>query len=1114
MSPTWLLRSLMVLLVHVVVLCQGKLDVHFHALIPHHFAWAEEFKRALLSKLWSFRRDRRYMSMFRTFRATTNVTFLKQDSPDEILNTFCDVVFPSHTTVILHINNPLSIRRRTSANQYVNELTDFFGIPLISWDAEFSGSSYALQEARTLQIAPTIQHMSSAMLKLLMRYNWTDFAIVTTTVAGNQDFIASIRSKAEESQNAPKYSPDGVSRVRFKILCELILRDAKNQTRSMREMGELIRSNVRVILLHSSGLESKYILDYARAMGITTADYVWILTQTAIPTAKIAPSSFHLGMLGVSYDHSRNSMENAIKTAVTIWVTALKDIASKRGVASKLNIVPHQTCNSTGKIYWEEGKHMYRYMKNISITTPTPIAFNESGTLRYTELKIINIQQRVVGKKWIEVGRVKQNELIMQDITWPGEASIPPRGKPEKSFVRIATLRENPYVIYVKPEANNQCTESAARCRIYERDENKKKIYNRTTDWCCVGLSIDLLKQLSVQLEFDFDLFEVEDFQWGALDSTTKQWNGLVRVLIDGKADMVMTSLKITPERNAAVDFSVPYLETGITIVVSIREGAISPTAFLEPYDYPSWCLILVFCVHTTGTSIFIFEWLSPYGLNQGKTTLREHKFSLFRSFWLIWAMLFGAAVSTDTPRGIASRMMANLWALFALVFLASYTANLAAFMITKEEYFDLSGIGDWRLKNPTAMQPPFKYATIPNGSTETNIKNNHKDIYRYMKKFNLPTVEEGILALKHQKIHAFIYDATVLEYYVGKDKGCRLRTVGSWYAMTGYGVAFPRGSPWVNKVNRVLLQLQNDGEMERLQKFWLAGACHKMKEKKGVSSHTLGILNFTSAFILLACGMVLGGILLALEHCYFKFGRDCMRKCNKSGCCTLISLSLGKSLTFEQSVMEAIDLHKKTRCKNAMCETQMWKLRHELDLALLKIDNLQNSIRKEEDNDDEDNNRDIILRSKQQQQQQRPRQPNGVPGRRVHYDDDNRVDRHPVTGAYHVKRANPSKRDNLNLVNRRSPTTRSNYDPSNGIDWSGPHRSPLLEPANRHTLSDVSPTSKANFRRSPSYVSAISEDSPNSESADLQNRTRVYDGKLYFGVDCSDNNCEAESEF
>lgn len=79
-------------------------------------------------------------------------------------------------------------------------------------------------------------------------------------------------------------------------------------------------------------------------------------------------------------------------------------------------------------------------------------------------------------------------------------------------------------------------------------------------------------------------------------------------------------------------------------------------------------------------------------------------------------------------------------------------------------------------------------------------------------------------------------------------------------------------------------------GEIERLQKHWLARACHSKKET-GVSSHTLGILNFTSAFVLLGTGVVLGVLILSLEHMYFRFGRKSLRKLDKNGCCSLVSL-------------------------------------------------------------------------------------------------------------------------------------------------------------------------------------------------------------------------------
>ncbi len=40
------------------------------------------------------------------------------------------------------------------------------------------------------------------------------------------------------------------------------------------------------------------------------------------------------------------------------------------------------------------------------------------------------------------------------------------------------------------------------------------------------------------------------------------EWNGIIRDLIENKADLAMTSVKITTSRVDNIDFSVPFFET------------------------------------------------------------------------------------------------------------------------------------------------------------------------------------------------------------------------------------------------------------------------------------------------------------------------------------------------------------------------------------------------------------------------------------------------------------------------------------------------------------------------------------------------------------------------
>lgn len=47
--------------------------------------------------------------------------------------------------------------------------------------------------------------------------------------------------------------------------------------------------------------------------------------------------------------------------------------------------------------------------------------------------------------------------------------------------------------------------------------------------------------------------------------------------------------------------------------------------------------------------------------------------------------------------------------------------------------------------------QPPFKFATIPHGSTEVNLKKNYPEMHTYMQKWSKDNVSEGMKAVKER---------------------------------------------------------------------------------------------------------------------------------------------------------------------------------------------------------------------------------------------------------------------------------------------------------------------------------------------------------------------------
>lgn len=78
------------------------------------------------------------------------------------------------------------------------------------------------------------------------------------------------------------------------------------------------------------------------------------------------------------------------------------------------------------------------------------------------------------------------------------------------------------------------------------------------------GYSVDLIHEISKILGFNYTFRLVPDKKYGSLNKETKEWDGMIKELLDQKADLAIGDLTITYEREQAVDFTMPFMNLGI----------------------------------------------------------------------------------------------------------------------------------------------------------------------------------------------------------------------------------------------------------------------------------------------------------------------------------------------------------------------------------------------------------------------------------------------------------------------------------------------------------------------------------------------------------------------
>uniref|UniRef100_A0A1B1FKH6 Glutamate [NMDA] receptor subunit 1 n=1 Tax=Phyllotreta striolata TaxID=444603 RepID=A0A1B1FKH6_PHYSR len=738
----------------------------------------------------------------------------------------------------------------------VSYTSGFYHIPVIgisSRDSAFSDKNIHVSFLRTV---PPYSHQADVWVEMLKHFKYKKVIFIHSSDTDGRALLGRFQTTSQSLEDDVDIKVQVESVIEF----ELGLESFKDQ------LLELKNAQSRVYLLYASKQDAKVIFRDAAVFNMTDAGFAWIVTEQALEADNVPE-----GILGLKLVNATNEKAH-IRDSIYVLASALRDMNQTKEITEA-----PEDCDNSGSI-WETGRDLFNFIrKQVLLNGETgKVAFDDQGDRINSEYNIVNIQRKkkkvVVGKYFFNKELDRMNLKVEENsILWPGKQKEKPEGIEIPTHLKVLTIEEKPFV-YVRKLMDSQdtCTPDEIECPHYNvSDETSASIY------CCKGYCMDLLKELSKKINFTYSLALSPDGQFGnyliSNSSVTgkKEWTGLIGELVGDRAEMIVAPLTINPERAEFIEFSKPFKYQGITILEKKPSRSSTLVSFLQPFSNTLWILVMV-SVHVVALVLYLLDRFSPFGRFKLANTdgTEEDALNLSSAIWFAWGVLLNSGIGEGTPRSFSARVLGMVWAGFAMIIVASYTANLAAFLVLERPKTKLTGINDARLRN---TMENLTCATVKGSAVDMYFRRQVElsNMYRTMEANNYDTAEAAIKDVKEGKLMAFIWDSSRLEFEAAQD--CELVTAGELFGRSGYGIGLQKGSPWSDDVTLAILDFHESGFMESLDNKWILQGNYQQCEQFEKTPNTLGLKNMAGVFILVGAGIVGGIGLIVIEMAYKK---------------------------------------------------------------------------------------------------------------------------------------------------------------------------------------------------------------------------------------------------